>query len=206
MEVTVIPIVIGALGTIPKRLIKGLEDLKWEDEYRDHSHYSLIRISQNTEKSPGDLWTLAVIQTQVEEPQLTLEWKICIIVIITTMTEKWENCGTWGWRWYRLSLEHLRWSPKICKKDWKNWKWEEASKPPWPNIVILLEYWEESRRHVVTCCHSDSSERPLPNATLKDSQGVRSSLIIRRTNLKAKIDNPHTSKHRLCDDRDKTIT
>ena len=28
MKVTVIPIVIGALGTVTKRLIKGLEDLK----------------------------------------------------------------------------------------------------------------------------------------------------------------------------------
>ena len=28
MKVTVIPIVVGALGTIPKRLVKGLEDLE----------------------------------------------------------------------------------------------------------------------------------------------------------------------------------
>ena len=37
MKVMVIPIVIGALGTIPKRLIQGLEDLK-----------IIIKIGQNT--------------------------------------------------------------------------------------------------------------------------------------------------------------
>ena len=34
MKVTVIPIVIGALGTITKRLVQGLEDLKKEDRWR----------------------------------------------------------------------------------------------------------------------------------------------------------------------------
>ena len=34
IKVTVIPIVIGALGTIPKGLVKGLEDWKLEDKLR----------------------------------------------------------------------------------------------------------------------------------------------------------------------------
>ena len=33
MKVTVIPIVIGALGTISKELIKGFEDRKKEDKW-----------------------------------------------------------------------------------------------------------------------------------------------------------------------------
>ena len=61
MKVTVIPVIIGALGTIPKGLVKGLKDLEIRTS-RDHSDNSIIKISQNTEKSPGDL-RLAVTQT-----------------------------------------------------------------------------------------------------------------------------------------------
>ena len=48
MIVTMIPIVIGALGTIANGLSNGLRDL-------DHPDYSIIKTGQNTEKSPGDL-------------------------------------------------------------------------------------------------------------------------------------------------------
>ena len=47
MKMTVIPIIIGALWTIPKELVKGLED-------------SIITIGQNTKKSPKDLLSLAL--------------------------------------------------------------------------------------------------------------------------------------------------
>ena len=49
----VIAIVIGVLGTIPQRLGKGTERFRNERTTRDHSDYSIIKISQNTEKSPG---------------------------------------------------------------------------------------------------------------------------------------------------------
>ena len=42
----------------------------------DHPNYSIIKIDQNTEKSPGDMRRLAVTQTSVKEHQLTLVWKI----------------------------------------------------------------------------------------------------------------------------------
>ena len=45
MKVTIISIVIGAFGTFTKTLVQGLEDLK----------IIVIKIDQNTEKSPGDL-------------------------------------------------------------------------------------------------------------------------------------------------------
>ena len=51
MKVTVVPIVIGALGTVTKGLIQGLEDLK----IREYPNYTIIKIDQNIEKSPGDL-------------------------------------------------------------------------------------------------------------------------------------------------------
>ena len=66
MEVTVIPIVNGALGTVTEGLIKGLEDL----EIRGR-----VDISQNIEKSLEDLRRLVVTQTPVRNHQLTLVWK-----------------------------------------------------------------------------------------------------------------------------------
>ena len=65
MQVTIIPILIGAFGTLSKGLLKGLGGLGswWTSE--DHPNYSIIENGQNTEKSPGDLRRLAVTQTPV---------------------------------------------------------------------------------------------------------------------------------------------
>ena len=41
----------------------------------DHSDYSVIKIDQNTQKSPGDLRRLAVTQTPVKAHQLMLVQK-----------------------------------------------------------------------------------------------------------------------------------
>ena len=59
LKVTVIPIIIGALGTVTKGLIKGLEDLgiKGQVEIIQTTH---CLIGQNTEKSPGDLRGFAI--------------------------------------------------------------------------------------------------------------------------------------------------
>ena len=40
----------------------------------DHPNYSITKIGQNTEKSPGDLKGLIVIQIPVKYHQLTLVW------------------------------------------------------------------------------------------------------------------------------------
>ena len=63
MKVTVIPVIISALGTASKGLVRGLEELKNRGTIKDHSNYSIIKIGQDTEKSPGDLSRLAVMQT-----------------------------------------------------------------------------------------------------------------------------------------------
>ena len=68
-EVIVIPIVTGALGTVTKGLIKGLE---YKRTRGDHVNYSIIKIGQIAEKSPGDLKRLAVTQTPVKNHQQTL--------------------------------------------------------------------------------------------------------------------------------------
>ena len=67
MNVSVRPVVIGALGMVIKILMKVLEDLeKW----------GRIDIDQNSLKIPGDLRRLAITQTLVEGNQLMLQWKI----------------------------------------------------------------------------------------------------------------------------------
>ena len=52
--VMVIPVVIGALGTISKGLVKGLEKLKNKNTSGDHPDYSIIKVGQNTEKNVAD--------------------------------------------------------------------------------------------------------------------------------------------------------
>ena len=67
MKVTIIPIVIGALG---------LDNLEITGRVETVKKYGMIEIGQNTEKSPGDLRRLAVTQTPVKNHRLTLMWKI----------------------------------------------------------------------------------------------------------------------------------
>ena len=56
-------------------IIKGAKGLGNKKTSGNHPNYSIIEIGQNTEKSPGDLRRLAVIQTPVKDHQLTLMWK-----------------------------------------------------------------------------------------------------------------------------------
>ena len=65
MRATIVPVVIGAFGTVTK----GTGGLRSWQPSGDHQNYSIIDNDQNTEKSPGDLSRLAVIQTPVEDHQ-----------------------------------------------------------------------------------------------------------------------------------------
>ena len=62
MKVKVIPIVIGALGTVTKRIGERTRELGNKRTIGDNPNYSFVEIGQNTEKSPGNLRRLAVIQ------------------------------------------------------------------------------------------------------------------------------------------------
>ena len=62
----IIPIVIGAFGTVSKGLLKGLEDLEVGIS-GVHLNNSIIENGQNREKSPGDLRRLAITQTPVKD-------------------------------------------------------------------------------------------------------------------------------------------
>ena len=67
MKVTIVPIVIGALGTVTKGLLKGLEDLEVGGRVE-----TIEKTAFNPETSPGDLRRLAVTQTPVKNHQLPL--------------------------------------------------------------------------------------------------------------------------------------
>ena len=69
MKVMIILVIIGALGTVTKGLIKGTGGPGNKRTSGDHPNYSII---ENTEKSPGDLRRLAVTQTSAKGNWLTL--------------------------------------------------------------------------------------------------------------------------------------
>ena len=56
----------------PQRLGKGTGRAGNQKASRDHPIYGITKISQNTEKSPGDFRKIAVTQTQEKNYQLTL--------------------------------------------------------------------------------------------------------------------------------------
>ena len=58
----VIPVVIGALGTVPKGLERGIEELKIRGQIETIQTIELLR-SATTLRSPGDLRRLTVTQT-----------------------------------------------------------------------------------------------------------------------------------------------
>ena len=89
MKVTVILIVIGALSTVSKELIKRPEDLGIRGQVKTKS---IVEIGQNTEKSPGDLRRRTVTDSRgkpsanasVKNSQKSKIIMMIIIIIIIT--------------------------------------------------------------------------------------------------------------------------
>ena len=76
MKVTFMPIIIGALGTVTKGLIKGLEDLEIKGRVETIQTTALlrsVRILRRVLETRGDL---AVTQTSVKGHQPMLMWRI----------------------------------------------------------------------------------------------------------------------------------
>ena len=71
MKVTVVPIIISALGTVIKGLVQGLDDLEIRRRVETFQTAALLG-SENTEKSPVDLRRLAITQTSMRNHWLTL--------------------------------------------------------------------------------------------------------------------------------------
>ena len=55
-----------------QRIGKGTRRFGTKRTRRDHPDYSIIKIDQNTEKNPGELRRLPVIQTPMKNHQLAL--------------------------------------------------------------------------------------------------------------------------------------
>ena len=86
MKVTVIPIVIGALGTVSKGLVKGLEDLEiWEQ--RETIKTAALLIGHNIEKSPRDSGVTYCHLDSVEKPPINAGVKNSQKSNIRTITE-----------------------------------------------------------------------------------------------------------------------
>ena len=69
MKVTVIPVIVGALETIAKGLLRRLEKLEVGGRAQTIDTTALLRSAKNTEKRPEDLLSLSFL---VKDHQLTL--------------------------------------------------------------------------------------------------------------------------------------
>ena len=56
----------------PQRIVQGIGRVENRWTNRDHQNYSITKIGQNTEKSPGDLRRLAVTQFPTKDYQVML--------------------------------------------------------------------------------------------------------------------------------------
>ena len=74
MKVTIIPIVIGAFGTVMKGLLKGLEDIEVGGRVETIQSTALLWTARIL-RSSGYLKRLAVTQIPVKDHQLKLMWK-----------------------------------------------------------------------------------------------------------------------------------
>ena len=72
MLVTIIPIVIGAFGTVTKGLLKGLEDLEVGGRVETIQTTALLRTARILRRVVENLRRLAVTQTPVKKHRLTL--------------------------------------------------------------------------------------------------------------------------------------
>ena len=85
MKVTVLPIVTGTLGTIPKGtegFVKGTEGFGNKRTSGDHISYNIVNIDQNTMKSPGNLLSLNLQRETIRKRWCENSQKSEIVIII----------------------------------------------------------------------------------------------------------------------------
>ena len=75
MKVTIIPIVIGAFGTVTEGLLKDLEDLEVGDRVENIQTTALLKTARILRRVLETWAKLVVTQTPVKDHQLTLMWK-----------------------------------------------------------------------------------------------------------------------------------
>ena len=72
MKVTIVPIVIGAFGTVTKGLLNGLKDLEIRGRVETIQTTTLLRTARILRSVLGDLRKLALTQTPEKDHQLKL--------------------------------------------------------------------------------------------------------------------------------------
>ena len=202
MKVTIIPVVIGAFGTLTKGILKTHGS--WQTS-GNHPNYSIVENGQNTEKSHGDLRRLAVTQTPVKYHQLTQMWKILIIIIIIIIIIRRRRIRRRRRRRRRrrmvtLILIVIRALGRVSKQE----KWQGKNRDHlkhsiakirifkgiqdiWGDLLSPLYclnqwgYLKMSGTSEETCCHSHSNERLLTKADEKNSQGIRNVYHVRQS-------------------------
>ena len=86
MKMTVIPFIVGARRTVLNSLERWLGELEIWGKNRDHPNHSIVEISLNTEKSPGDLGDLLSLRYQWKKLLVKTGIKIIIWSIDENLT------------------------------------------------------------------------------------------------------------------------
>ena len=186
MKVTIIPIVIGVLGTVTKGLVKELKDCDRRGRVETIQTTALLRLARILRR---------VLETWGDLLSVKLQWKTISVSRCEKLSrsnhnkqQKRENllsckfCRSgrpqnenerekkrqkiWNMkvRSYRLKVIRLEWSPRAWKRAGRNWKSVWESKP-----FTLQYYFEEERLTVPQIPIKDH----LQNVGMKTSQGVK---------------------------------
>ena len=128
MGYEVIPVIIGALGTILKRVGKGTGRVWNRKTSRDHPKYSIVKISQNTEKSPGNFRITCCHSDSSErqEEKNFLSSGFCCFSRLQSKNERKITLNTWKQVNSQSYLWPLEQSPRDRKRGWMDSKSEQV--------------------------------------------------------------------------------
>ena len=142
MKVTVIPIVVGSLGTVLKGFVRGLEELEVKGRAETIQTTAFLRsvfIQRRVLETWGDLLSLPI-----HGKTISFRW----------LLENWKNYGTWRWQLYQLWLVLLARLLKIIKGHRGFGSWRPSGDHPNNSIIEDDQNTEKSpgdlRRLVVT--------------------------------------------------------
>ena len=76
IRVAVIPILVGALGTVPKSFVKTTKEIENYRQNRDDLNHSTVKIGPNSQKRTADLGRLAFTLTPRKDNKLMLVGKL----------------------------------------------------------------------------------------------------------------------------------
>ena len=174
MKVAVIPIVIGARGTVTKGWVKGQEDFEIRELFETMHTRAFFRSTWILRR---ELRVLVITEPPGKTPESFQE---------NEMLKRLWN--------FQIQIDHVisvRRPDLVIvdkKKSKKNLPNSRLFRSGWPHSkenvlragyrVKLKEYWEKSWRIEETCCHSNSCEKPSANAGVKNHR--KSKIIVEK--------------------------